>query len=106
MILGSLSIASQHMHIAAAVGKNHASFLFIFAAVFYTQELLFLSFQMKKWRQGRGRLTVSETTMSLVGRSSEILNAEPVSPCDESIGADLDTNKKTVICHQEEEMGI
>jgi hypothetical protein len=49
---------------------------------------------MKKWRREGERLTASESVKPLVGRNSETLNAI----C-------IDTNTKTIICHQEKEVG-
>lgn len=60
----------------------------------------------EEMRRGRGEADCLESVKPLVGRTSETLNAEPVSPCAEHVRPAPDTNTKTVICPQEEEVGM
>lgn len=100
-----MSKAYKHMHTADAryahiVSVHLCGSLLCIGAVFP------LIFQMKKWKWGRGEADCLESVKSLVGRTSETLNAEPASPCAEHKRPAPDTNTKTVICHQEEEVGV
>lgn len=60
----------------------------------------------EEMRRGRGEADCLESVKSLVGGTSETLNAEPVSPHAKHVRPAPDTNTKTVICPQEEEVGM